>query len=455
MRAIVVAGTTSGIGKTTVTIGLMGALTRRKFKVQPFKTGPDYIDPTYHTWVTGATSRNLDTWLVSRNAVVELFNRAMTGKDIAVIEGVMGLYDGRSSTTEEASTAEMAKLIGAPVLLVVDSRKTARSLAAMVTGYQTFDPALRIGGVILNGIGSEGHLKLCQEAIEHYTGIPVLGYLPRRDNLSLPERHLGLIPAVENPASNEFLDQLIAQCEATFNIPEILRLAEQAAVPKVEQTLFPPINRPPVVSIAVAKDKAFSFYYQDSLDLLEAWGAELVPFSPLQDAQLPRGVSGLYIGGGFPEMYAADLAGNESMRQAIASAARGGMPIYAECGGLMYLGRSIRDLEGYEYAMVGALPVSSRIDTPRLSLGYRTIQALTDGPLLKQGEIVHGHEFHWSVLQDVAADTPSAYKVIEKGEHMEGFHQRNLLASYIHVHLGGLPFMASRLINFCLGNPGN
>ncbi|MBI2287810.1 MAG: cobyrinate a,c-diamide synthase [Chloroflexi bacterium] len=453
MKAIVIAGTVSGVGKTTIATGLMGALSRRKLKVQPFKAGPDYIDPTYHTWATGVPSRNLDTWMLPHQAVVELFNRAMIDKDIAIIEGVMGLYDGRSSTSDEASTAEMAKLIRVPVLLVVDSRKTARSLAAMVTGYQTFDPALRIGGIILNGIGSDGHLKLCQEAIEHYTGIKVMGYLPRRDNLSLPERHLGLIPTVENPASEEFLGQLIAQCEATFNIPEILRLAEQAMVPAVKPALFPPVNKPPVVSIAVAKDKAFSFYYQDSLDLLEAWGAELIPFSPLQDTQLPPGVSGVYIGGGFPEMYAADLTGNKSMRQAMSSAARRGMPIYAECGGLMYLGRSIRDLEGNEYPMVGAIPISSRIDTPRLSLGYRTIQALADGPLLRQGEIAHGHEFHWSVLQGTA-DAPAAYKVIEKTERTEGFQQGNLLASYIHLHLGGLPFMASRLVNFCLAGSG-
>ena len=206
MRAIVIAGTTSGVGKTTVATGLMGALRQRGLKVQPFKTGPDYIDPSYHTWVTGEASRNLDTWLLSHDAVLELFSRAMAGKDIAVIEGVMGLYDGHSSLNEEGSTAELAKLLGAPVLLVVDSRKGARSLAAMVSGYQAFDPALNLGGVILNGIGSDEHLRFCREAIEHYTGVAVLGYLPRRDNLSLPERHLGLIPTVEGPAGEEFLE---------------------------------------------------------------------------------------------------------------------------------------------------------------------------------------------------------------------------------------------------------
>lgn len=448
MRTIVIAGTTSGVGKTTVAIGLMGALVRRGLKVQPFKAGPDYIDPSYHTWVTGESSRNLDTWLLSRDAVTELFNRVMVGKDIAVIEGVMGLYDGRSSLNEEGSTAELANLLGAPVLLVIDSRKGARSLAAMVAGYQTFDSSLRLGGVILNGIGSDVHLRLCQESIEHYTGIAVLGYIPRRDTLSLPERHLGLIPTVEEPANKEFLTTLVAQCEATLNIPQILRLSEQAMTPQPEPLLFPPIRKPAMAKIAVAKDKAFSFYYQDSLDLLEAWGAELVPFSPLQDTDLPRDISGLYIGGGFPELYAEGLAGNKSIRQAIKVVAQQGMPIYAECGGLMYLGRSIGDLQGNEYTMVGAIPVSSRIDSPRLSLGYRTVQALGDGPILRQGEIVRGHEFHWSVPKS-SANNANAYHILEKEERREGFQKKKLLASYIHLHLASSPHMASHFVENC------
>ena len=448
MRAIVIAGTTSGVGKTTVAIGLMGALVHQGLKVQPFKTGPDYIDPSYHTWVTGESSRNLDTWLLSRDVVAELFSRAMVGKDIAVIEGVMGLYDGHSSLNDEGSTAELAKLLGAPVLLVVDSRKGARSLAAMVAGYRAFDSSLHLGGVILNGIGSDEHLRLCRESIEHYTGLPVLGYLPRRDSLSLPERHLGLIPTVEGSANEEFLRLLVAQCEATFDIPRILRLSEQAVVPEAEPLLFPPVREPAIAKIAVAKDKAFSFYYQDSLDLLEAWGAELVPFSPLQDVDLPQDISGLYIGGGFPELYAAGLADNKSIRQAIKVAAERGMPIYAECGGLMYLGRSIGDLEGNEYPMVGAIPVSSRIDSPRLSLGYRTVQALGNGPILRQGEIVRGHEFHWSVLKS-SADSANAYRILENGGRQEGFQKKKFLASYIHLHLGSLPHMASRFVENC------
>ncbi len=448
VRAIVIAGTTSGVGKTTVATGLMGALVHQGFKVQPFKAGPDYIDPSYHTLMTGEPSRNLDTWLLPHNAISELFTRAMVNKDIAVIEGVMGLYDGRSSLSEEGSTAELAKLLQAPVLLIVDSRKGARSLAAMVAGYNTFDPSLRIGGVILNGIGSPSHLELCRDAIEHYTSIPVLGYIPRRDSLSLPERHLGLVPTVEETISKEFLELLTAQCEATIDIPQILRLSEQAAPPQAKSSLFPARQAPTSVKIAVARDKAFSFYYQDSLDLLHAWGAELATFSPLQDADLPEGTSGIYIGGGFPELYATSLRDNESMRRAIRTSARRGMPIYGECGGLMYLGTSMGDLQGNKHPMVGAIPISSRIDNSHLSLGYRTVQALNDGPILRQGEIVKGHEFHWSIL-DEGAKLANAYHLVGTENRYEGFQKNNLLTSYIHLHMGSLPQMASRFVQNC------
>jgi len=447
VKAIVIAGTTSGVGKTTIATGLMGVLTSYGLKVQPFKTGPDYIDPSYHTWVTGTTSRNLDTWMLTHDAVAELFNRAMVGKDIAVIEGVMGLYDGQSSVNDDGSTAELAKLLQTPVILVMDSRKGARSLAAMAAGYQAFDNRLHLGGVILNGIGSAEHLKICQESIEHYTGIKVLGYLPKRDDLSLPERYMGLIPTVEGIANKEFLQLLIAQCKATLNIPQIINLSEQATYPNIEPILFPEIPKSPITKIAVAKDKAFSFYYQDSLDLIEAWGAELIPFSPIQDTRLPKGISGLYIGGGFPELYAADLAKNKPIKQAIKIAAKQGMPVYAECGGLMYLGNSIRDLDGNEHPMVGAIPVHSQIDSPRLHLGYRTVQAMADGPILNRGQIVRGHEFHWSNLK--SGYSANAYRILEKEERQEGFQKKNTLASYIHIHLGSLPYMATRFVENC------
>jgi cobyrinic acid a,c-diamide synthase len=435
------------VGKTSVATGLMGALRRSGLKVQPFKAGPDYIDPGYHSSATGRVSRNLDTWMLSGNSVLELFNRAARGCDIAVIEGVMGLYDGRTATNDEGSTAELAKLLKVPVLLVVDSRKGARSLAAIVKGYRDFDPGVNLAGVILNGIGSGRHLNLCKEAIEHYTGIPVVGHLPRRPDLALPERHLGLVPTAERLPGDEFMESLISQCRSTLDITAILRISGQAAVPQIEPSLFPSSRMCEITRIGVARDRAFSFYYKDSLGLLEEWGAGIVDFSPLSDLKVPDGVSGLYIGGGFPEIYAAELASNSSMIGSIRAAAQSGMPIYAECGGLMYLCESMLDLEGVEHRMANIIPVRVRIDTPRLSLGYRTVRALADSPLLLQGETVRGHEFHWSVLCE-AGKGMNAYEVLDTGDR-EGFLVGNTLASYIHLHMAAAPGMAQRFIETC------
>lgn len=447
MKAILIAGTVSGVGKTTIATGIMGALRRRGYRVQPFKTGPDYIDPGYHNSATGEISRNLDTWLLSSDTILELFSRAMQGKNIAIIEGVMGLYDGHSAISDEGSTAELAKLLGVPVVLVVDSRKGARSIAAMVKGYADFDPDINICGVILNGVGSDVHLEFCRKSIETYTGIPVVGYLNRRDYLSLPERHLGLIPTIERPASDQFLEHLIAECEDKFDMEKILSLSQRALIPTARMQIFPQPNKAPVVRIGVARDIAFSFYYQDSLDLLEACGAELEYFSPVTDSKIPDDISGLYIGGGFPELYAAELSANEPMKDAVKIAAEKGMPIYAECGGLMYLGKSLRDLEGRKYTMSEVIPLNSRIDTPRLSLGYRTVQALSDGPLLLKGETVRGHEFHWSILSGENNDM-KAYQIIGS-DRTEGFTYKNTLSSYVHLHMASHVPMVERFIGVC------
>ncbi len=449
MKAILIAGTSSGTGKTTVAAGLMAALRRRRLRVQPFKVGPDYIDPGFHTWATGEPSRNLDTWMVPHDSVTELFTRVVADKDIAVIEGVMGLYDGRSATTDEGSTAEVARLLGAPVLLVADCRKTARSIAATVLGFKTLDPAIKLAGVILNGIGSEGHLKLCSEAIEHYAQTGVLGYLTRSPDLAIPERHLGLVPTAEANPGQDLLDKLVAHVEASFAIEQILDAAQMPEVPHPSNRLFPPVPVAPVVRIAVAQDRAFSFYYQDNLDMLQSWGAELLPFSPLSDAGLPGGVSGIYIGGGFPEMHASELAANQPMQESIRNAAETGMPVYAECGGLMYLGRSIHDLDRVEHRMVGAIPVATQIGSPRLSLGYRTVRALNDGPLLTKGEQVRGHEFHWSTLEPGHPEM-NAY-LVEEGNRFEGFHLGNIFATYVHLHFAARPGMAQRFIQVCRG----
>ncbi len=454
--AIVIAGVRSGVGKTTIASGIMGALARRGLRVQPFKAGPDYIDPTYHTIACGVPSRNLDTWLLPHPVAVELFHRAAGAADIAVVEGVMGVFDGHSSLDEEGSTAELAKLLDAPVILIADAAKVARSVAAEILGYQQFDPDLRVAGVILNGVGSERHLEFCQPQIEATTGLPVVGWLPRRDDLVQPERHLGLIPTVEGTVINEWYDALNAQIELTVDLDAIVRIAGTSGSPSnPAPQVFPVEPVPPRARIAVARDRAFSFYYQDSLDLLTAWGAEVVPFSPLDDPALPSGVGGVYLGGGFPELFAEELSQNEGMLRSIRSAIQRDLPVYGECGGLMYLGDSLSDLDGGQFPMVGAIPVVSSMEGRRLHLGYREVEARANGPLLHAGEKVRGHEFHWSVLQNPPNDDSAAYRVVNQAGRPEGFRVGSVWASYIHVHLGSRPGLARRFVDACAPSTGD
>ena len=459
-RWLVVAGVRSGVGKTTVATGLMAALTRRGLKIQPFKAGPDYIDPSYHEVACGVPSRNLDTWMLTDNAVLELAQRAASGSDVAIVEGVMGLYDGRSSLTEEGSTAQLAKLLGAPVVLVVDAAAVARSVAAEVLGFIQFDPEVNIAGVVLSGIAGPGHLEFCQPQIEATTSVPVVGWLPRRKELSQPERHLGLIPAVENSAVREWLDRLVLQAEETMSPEGILALAGPGPTGRtVSPALYPAEPQPKTATIAVAMDKAFSFYYQDSLDLLEAWGAEVAPFSPLEDEAIPRGAAGVYLGGGFPELYAGELARNTAIRQALREAARMGIPIYGECGGLMYLGRSLTDPQGSSHEMAGLLPLESSMAESRLTLGYREVEALSDGPLLAKGQRVRGHEFHWSIQTGAPTEETALYAILEKGgldktgpeetRRKEGFRVGSVAGSYVHLHMGTDPTIAPRFVQRC------
>ena len=446
---IVIAGVRSGVGKTTIATGIMGALTRRGLKVQPFKAGPDYIDPSYHKLACGVPSRNLDTWLCDHATVLELFQRAGAGRDVSVVEGVMGVFDGHSSLTEEGSTAQLAKLLGAPVVLVADASKVARSVAAEVLGFQKFDPDLNVAGVILNGVGSDRHLEFCKPQIEETTGLPVLGYLPRKDEFIQPERHLGLIPTVEGTVASQWYDSVINQVESTMDVPAILKLAQTAKTPLATPGVYPEKTLPARTTIAVAQDMAFNFYYQDSLDLLSAWGAELAPFSPLEDEKLPAGVSGIYLGGGFPELFATQLSKNEPMHEAIRQAVGKGVPVYAECGGLMYLGKSLSDLEGVTHPMIGVIPAESAMSQSRLTLGYREVESCSDSPVLQKGQRVRGHEFHWSTLAQQPEADESVYKVVDQDNRPDGFRKGNVWASYVHIHLGSRPGLASRFVETC------
>ena len=446
---VVIAGVRSGVGKTTIATGIMGALTRRGYTVQPFKAGPDYIDPSYHQVACGVPSRNLDTWLLPHATVVELYGKASSRRQISVIEGVMGLFDGHSSLDEEGSTAQLAKLLNAPVILVADASKVARSVAAEVLGYQQFDPDLNVAGVILNGVGSDRHLEFCKPQIEATTGLPVLGYLPRRSEFEQPERHLGLIPTVEGTVANQWYGALIAQIEETIDVGLVAEMARQCSPPVPDPQVYPQELQPRRAIIAVAQDKAFNFYYQDSLDLLDAWGADLVPFSPLEDESLPEGAGGVYLGGGFPEMFAAELSANRPMLESIRKAAARGIPVYGECGGLMYLGRSLTGFDGEAHSMAGLVPAVSAMSESRLSLGYREIEARDEGPLLSAGQQVRGHEFHWSTLERPPQESESVYRVVNQGDRPDGFRSGSVWATYVHVHLGSARGLAPRFVQTC------
>lgn len=466
---LVIAGVHSGVGKTTFTCAILAALRRRGYRVAPFKAGPDYIDPTYHTRAAGTPCRNLDTWMLSPTAVRELFERAAGAADLALVEGVMGLYDGRGAGADggeedEGSTAHLAKLLEAPVLLVVDAAATSRTAAAVVLGCQHFDPRVRLAGVLLAGIASERHRELVADPIQRATGLPVLGYLPRRDELALPERHLGLVPAGEQGIDEAFLDRLAAQAEATIDLERIVALGRAAAplstgsaggagAPK--SMLFPRDAPAQRARIALALDDAFHFYYEDGLDLLRAHGAELLPFSPLHDSRLPEGTQGLYLGGGFPEVFAAELAANRAMLDAVRQAAAQGCAVYAECGGLMYLGAGIVDKEERRHTMAGILPRWSVMRQPRVTLGYRQATARRATPLMEAGKTVRGHEFHWSVLDTPPLEGEAAYDTAAadgRAVGVEGFvagPTGRVLASYVHLHFGADPALAPTFVAAC------
>jgi cobyrinic acid a,c-diamide synthase len=445
-RPIVVAGTASGTGKTTLALGLMAALRRRGLRVQPFKVGPDFVDPLHHTAVAGRISRNLDSVLCDPRSIPALAARAVTGADVAVVEGVLGLYDGRLGGDDAGSTAEIARLLDAPVVLVVDAARAARSTGAVALGFAHFDPRVEIAGVVLNRVGSERHLQAARESVES-VGMRVLGGIPRDPSLTLPERYLGLVPPQERAHQQGWVEALAASVERHIDIDALLRIAAREGGGPVVDSAHDPFALPALPSrarIAVARDAAFTFHYHDALDLLQARGAELVPFSPLVDTMLPD-CSALILPGGFPERFAAVLHDNAPMRASIAAAARSGMPVIAECGGAMYLGTHIAQEDGESFAMCGVLPYGTRMARSRRALGYRTARALRSSPLLREGEVVRGHEFHWSTADPGIDSDVAAYHLDETGS-VDGHATPSLLASYVHLHLCGVPGAAARLV---------
>ncbi len=437
--ALVVAGERSGCGKTTVTLALLGALGRRYPRVQSFKIGPDYIDPMFQRQVTGRCAPNLDPVLTSPDYVRDCFRRHSQGAGAVVVEGVMGLFDGGPGG--EGSTAQVARLLDLPVLLVVDCARLSGSVAALVHGYRSFDPALNLVGVVLNRVGSERHRRLLRAALAPL-GVSVLGEFERRPDLSLPERHLGLVPPGE--LSRPLGEALAALGEVSFDWPRLLPLVE-TALPAPSPRLFPPGSP---VSIALAQDTAFNFYYDDNLQLLEGLGAQLVPWSPLVDPGVPPGVQGVYLGGGFPEVFAGQLAANRPARESLGQLIARGMPTYAECGGLMYLSEQIQDFEGHVYPMVGALPTIARMGNT-LTLGYRQVRAQGNSPLVRRGWQGWGHEFHRSTLSTSPVtplyETWGNYTPAQR----EGWFSPRLHASYVHLHWGGHMELPRRFLQRC------
>lgn len=439
---IVVAGTHSGAGKTTVASGLMAAFAKKGTKVAPFKVGPDFIDPSYHTLAARRPGRNLDAFLSGPELVAPLFAHGARGADISIIEGVMGLFDGKTGGGEMASTAHVAKLLGAPVLLVVDAGAMARSVAAMVHGYATFDSGLRVAGVILNRVGSPVHEEILREALAPL-GIPVLGVLHRDENISTPDRHLGLVPAAERRTEAEkALDRLGEVISHSCDLDAISRLAASAAGPDAEawtSQMREPESSP--VRVAVATGPSFSFLYRENLELMQGAGAEVATFDPTSDGDLPEGTDALYLGGGFPEAYAEALSVNEPLKDRIRQFAGSGRPIVAECGGLLYL---CRELDGHQ--MCGVLNAGARM-TSRLSLGYREARALADSPLAEAGTVARGHEFHYSAVEPGAGASPlasPAWELAGRGE--EGFVSGGVHASYLHTHWAATPGLAHRFV---------
>ncbi|MHB1598486.1 MAG: cobyrinate a,c-diamide synthase, partial [Acidimicrobiales bacterium] len=392
---LVVAGVASGVGKTTVATGLMAALRARGHKVAAAKVGPDFIDPGYHALATGRPGRNLDSWICGEPAMAPLAGRAGAGADLLVVEGVMGLFDGASGGGAsgggpDASTASIARLLDAPVLLVVDASSMSRSVAALVHGYVSFEPDLRVAGVVLNRVGSPGHLDLLREALAPL-GVPVLGALGRDDALSWRDRHLGLVPVAEQPAVvAASLERLAAVTARSVDLGAVVALARSAPTRQVDDPVLPePAGR---ARVAVAGGPAFSFVYRDNLEALEAAGAELLDVDPLSDPVLPAGAEALYVGGGFPEVYAAALASNTSLLADVRARVGDGLVTWAECGGLLWLARSLDDV-----ALAAVLPADAEM-TSRLTLGYRTATTRRDTPLGASGDVLRGHEFHYSTL---------------------------------------------------------
>ena len=442
---VVIAAPQGRSGKTTVCVGLCAALAGRKFVTQPFKKGPDYIDPSWLSAAAGRPCRNLDLFMMSREAVLESFHRASAGTDLAIIEGAMGLYDGLD-LVGSGSTAQLARLLGAPVILVVDATRMTRSVAALVSGYQRFEPEIDIAGVILNNVATGRHESMLVHAIRQYCEIPVLGCLPKAKRVTIAERHLGLVPQGEAAPLVEKVARARELVESCVDIDAVQRVAHRATAltPPAERATPPPTA---LVRLGVVRDQAFSFYYPENLEALEQAGAELVYVNALEDSHLPA-ISGLYIGGGFPELFAGRLQANGQLRGEVAAAIDEGLPVYAECAGLLYLARTLR-WEGRTFEMVGALPIDVSFTARPQGHGYIAGHVVGENPFLAAGRRLLGHEFHYAKVENT--DDLAMTYYLERGhgisQKRDGIVHKNVLAGFTHLHALSEPTWAQGLVN--------
>ncbi|MFQ5975811.1 MAG: cobyrinate a,c-diamide synthase, partial [Candidatus Hydrothermarchaeales archaeon] len=446
---ILLSGTSSRAGKTIVSVGLMRALKNRGYKVQPFKIGPDFIDPSFHLFATGSHSRNLDSYMMSKDNIQESFQRNAKGSDIAVIEGVMGLYDSHNGIEEKGSTAEVAKILDAPVILIANIERISRTAAAFVSGYKQFDSKVDIKGVLLNRAGSKRHGQKARLAVERLSKMKVLGVMPRDEGIMVPERHLGLIPAYEREELDAVIEKLAGFIEEYLDVDEMIELANNA--PELEEIKENPVFHPERkfdVNLGIVKDKAFTFYYQDNLDAFKANGAKISYIDSLNDQSLPD-IDALYIGGGFPEVFSKAMEENASLREDIKEFCSSGRPVYAECGGLMYLGEKATTVDGQSHEMVGFLPIETHMQERFQALGYARYDVIKDNPISRMGDSLVGHEFHYSKIK-LLGDVDLVYKA-RRGRGVDGRYdgilKKNTLASYLHLHVLSHPSMIENFLS--------
>ncbi|OPX39242.1 MAG: cobyrinic acid a,c-diamide synthase [Desulfobacteraceae bacterium 4484_190.1] len=467
VSAFVIAGTHSGCGKTTVSLGIMAALIKRGLTVQPFKVGPDFVDPGHHRRITGRDSHNLDGWMMSPDYNRNILDRYSRDADVAVIEGVMGLFDGFSGSDESGSTAQMVKWLGLPVALVIDARAMARSAAAVALGFLRFDSDLALKGVIFNRVGSETHREMLIDAISSVPDLPVLGCLPKNEGIGIPSRHLGLITDEDFIADEDRIEKLARWIENNMDLdhligslPEVGNQRSEIRGQKSEVrnqrsdgVSFSTNNgRDYKIKIGIARDEAFCFYYEENLRLLREGGAELIAFSPLRSKHLPDDIRGLILGGGYPELHCQTLSGNKDLVAEIREFGLSGKPIYAECGGFMFLTKEIRDLDGQAFPMVGIFPMRAKMEHRLKALGYREVVTIKDSILGTEGTKVRGHEFHYSQIQSVDPNSECIYTMTDRKALLhdkEGFVKNRVLGSYIHLHWGSNQEVAKNLVDYC------